>query len=290
MRRMICVPGVYGAIVFAGTVQAQQAQPELSLSFAGEGIEPQSVLLEGVELAPSLTAYEYTWTSADKSWTLYCDYTLDWQPDQEATFGGTILVSNLSASPRWFSIAADAPLCPQVTAGSLLGGVCKFTLLPVGPGFATCAIPGSTTGSSFQVRIDGRTFTQMAYCPWLVATTGGQLTYITSFGTPVPSAPGPEAISQVGAAQSFMLTNLDALEIKFGMTFMAIAPDKRSLCVGDLTGDGLVDGADLGVILGGWGQSVACFSGTQTGDLNGDLVVNGVDLAVLLGAWGECPD
>ena len=49
---------------------------------------------------------------------------------------------------------------------------------------------------------------------------------------------------------------------------------------GDLNGDGTVDGADLGLLLGAWG-SASCGA-----DLNGDGTVNGADLGLLLGAWG----
>ena len=55
-------------------------------------------------------------------------------------------------------------------------------------------------------------------------------------------------------------------------------------CVGDLTLDGLVNGADLGILLAGWG---AC-TGSCASDLNRDGVVNGADLVVLLAAWGVC--
>lgn len=48
--------------------------------------------------------------------------------------------------------------------------------------------------------------------------------------------------------------------------------------VGDLNGDGIINGADLGVLLGQWGT-------LGSGDLNGDGIVNGADLGMLLGAW-----
>jgi len=48
--------------------------------------------------------------------------------------------------------------------------------------------------------------------------------------------------------------------------------------VGDLNGDGVVDGADLGILLENWG-------GSGLGDLNGDGVVNGADLGILLENW-----
>jgi hypothetical protein len=55
-------------------------------------------------------------------------------------------------------------------------------------------------------------------------------------------------------------------------------------CVGDLTLDGFVNGADLGILLASWG---AC-TGSCASDLNRDGVVNGADLGVLLAAWGVC--
>lgn len=53
-------------------------------------------------------------------------------------------------------------------------------------------------------------------------------------------------------------------------------------CPADLNGDGAIDGADLGLLLGNWGID-------GLGDLNGDNFVDGADLGLLLGAWGDCP-
>lgn len=54
-------------------------------------------------------------------------------------------------------------------------------------------------------------------------------------------------------------------------------------CTGDFTGDGSVDGADLGLLLAAWGPCKGCVE-----DLNDDGVVDGADLGELLGAWGPC--
>jgi hypothetical protein len=51
------------------------------------------------------------------------------------------------------------------------------------------------------------------------------------------------------------------------------------LRTGDLNADGLVNGADLGLLLGAWGSG-------GSADLNADGIVNGADLGILLGAWG----
>ncbi|MCA9283793.1 MAG: S8 family serine peptidase [Phycisphaerales bacterium] len=49
---------------------------------------------------------------------------------------------------------------------------------------------------------------------------------------------------------------------------------------GDLNGDGVVDGGDLGILLAQWGPCSGC-----PADLNGDGSVDGEDLGLLLGYW-----
>lgn len=50
----------------------------------------------------------------------------------------------------------------------------------------------------------------------------------------------------------------------------------------DLNGDGLVDGADLGLLLAAWG---AVGGGGRSADLDASGVVDGADLGLLLAAW-----
>lgn len=47
----------------------------------------------------------------------------------------------------------------------------------------------------------------------------------------------------------------------------------------DLNNDGVVNGADLGLLLANWG------TGGPVGDLNFDCTVNGADLGILLANW-----
>ena len=54
----------------------------------------------------------------------------------------------------------------------------------------------------------------------------------------------------------------------------------------DLTHNGIVDGSDLGVLLGFWGPRNQVF---PQADINGDGVDNGADLGLMLSFWGECP-
>lgn len=53
-------------------------------------------------------------------------------------------------------------------------------------------------------------------------------------------------------------------------------------CPADLNGDGIVNGADLGILLANWGTNLA-------GDFIPPAGVGPEDLAILIAAWGPCP-
>jgi hypothetical protein len=57
-------------------------------------------------------------------------------------------------------------------------------------------------------------------------------------------------------------------------------------CIADLNNDAVVNGADLGVLLGFWGQPPSLY---PPADINGDGLIDGVDLGILLSSWGTCP-
>ena len=61
-----------------------------------------------------------------------------------------------------------------------------------------------------------------------------------------------------------------------------IVVEETPPCLGDLDGNGVVNGVDLAMLLGAWGSSNA------EADVSGDGTVDGVDLAIVLGAWGGC--
>ncbi len=72
----------------------------------------------------------------------------------------------------------------------------------------------------------------------------------------------------------------------FGTGTLTITPGGTPCatpCPADLNNDGIVDGADLGTLLGAWGPCAGC-----PADLNNDGVVDGADLGTLLGEWGPC--
>ena len=60
--------------------------------------------------------------------------------------------------------------------------------------------------------------------------------------------------------------------------FQVVAYDCGLFDPTDLNQDGATNGADLGLLLAGWGTSGAT-------DLNGDGTTNGADLGMLLAGW-----
>jgi hypothetical protein len=60
-------------------------------------------------------------------------------------------------------------------------------------------------------------------------------------------------------------------------------PVCNECCPADLNFDGVVDGADLGILLAAWNTNDPC------ADLSGDGIVGGADLGLMLAAWGPCP-
>ena len=57
-------------------------------------------------------------------------------------------------------------------------------------------------------------------------------------------------------------------------------------CEGDISGNGSINAADLGILLSLWGTSPE----DGQADLNHDGLVNAADLSALLAAWGPCPN
>jgi hypothetical protein len=66
-------------------------------------------------------------------------------------------------------------------------------------------------------------------------------------------------------------------------TVAALIADATANLSADINADGVVNGADLGVLLSTWGPAA---TGSPT-DLNGDGVVNGRDLGKLIEAWTD---
>ena len=69
----------------------------------------------------------------------------------------------------------------------------------------------------------------------------------------------------------------------FQDAWIVVLPGGGPPCRGDFNGDDLVNGADLGLLLVGWGTEDPLV------DLSEDGRVDGADLGLLLSFWGDCP-
>ena len=59
-------------------------------------------------------------------------------------------------------------------------------------------------------------------------------------------------------------------------------------CLADISGNHIVNGVDISVLLGAWGTNGS--EGEFDADVTNDGIVNGADLAIMLGGWGPCPN
>ena len=64
----------------------------------------------------------------------------------------------------------------------------------------------------------------------------------------------------------------------------ATKPSLPTCCIGDIYHDGIVNGADLGIVLAEWGPVTP----TTNSDLDHNGRVDGADLGLLLAHWGPC--
>jgi hypothetical protein len=192
------------------------------------------------------------------------------------------------------------------TPGS--GAKCWFTGQGTVAGLPSAADvdSGTTTLVSPTFNCAGYSDIEVSYWRWYSNNTGGNPATNT-FPIDVSADNGVtwvnlETVSQVAGEtaawvqKSFKLNGRVPLsaQVKFrfrasdytGAAVEAAIDDFRLVGVNcqasrpaDLNGDGVVNGTDLGRMLGGWGQPGAT-------DLNGDGVTNGTDMGLMLGDWG----
>ncbi|MBL9119499.1 MAG: VCBS repeat-containing protein [Phycisphaerae bacterium] len=89
----------------------------------------------------------------------------------------------------------------------------------------------------------------------------------------IPAMPAGAIVTYSVSAVDFAGNAGSSAEIEFTEAGVASI-------LGDLTGDGIIDGGDLAVLLGNWDNP-------GLGDLDCDGTVTGADLSILLGAWSR---
>ncbi len=96
------------------------------------------------------------------------------------------------------------------------------------------------------------------------------------------------AVSYDGATDRLFVPQLDVLAYQDDLSVYPVVHVFQLATPGptaDLSGDGFVDGEDLGILLAYWGET----SSANFGELDGVQPVDGADLGILLGAWNPPP-
>lgn len=140
----------------------------------------------------------------------------------------------------------------------------------------------------------GTTFQTLAYNDDAPSCSSGGTLNLASFidatngGATGAYAGFPLTQDLVSGQTYYIVAGSFSATVNVTSTLRIDGPPQTGSCLGDLNLDGIVSGADLGLLLGAWG---VCPGGTTgcIGDLNNDGVVSGADLGLLLGAWGACP-
>ncbi len=168
----------------------------------------------------------------------------------------------------------------------------------------TTALPAPTTINSFAMHGDVVAFPGTSLAAWSTTADGLWREALTgpATGSWIAAGSGMIALPTSARLQTFVregnawrmgpsptLSRAPAGVAINGALTVVVHSDGASImgtvpaptCAADLTGDGQVNGADLGLLIGAWELS-------PLGDLNGDGTTDGVDLGLMLTAFGAC--
>jgi len=195
--------------------------------------------------------------SFGKTWSLF--------PYNGGFLVGDILDHNLEFAP--LNCATSAPFYAAGQGGGTMRTPQQIQVLP----------DGTVIAMFFSGSAGASLFSPTGELQGQIATPTGRGVYPLGNGEVMFS--GGTQVQAFNPVTSQLRTIVD--QITPSASFRWISPATLVPCPGDLNCSGVVDGADLGALLGNWGVP-------GIGDLDGDGNVNGGDLGILLGNWGSC--
>lgn len=211
--------------------------------------------------------------------------------DSSSIVGGSMHVDGLLSRPRGTMTLTSDRLSGsgEVNAPEII--VASGTVDPgaeSSPSYSSIEFVGHTTLSDCTVKI-GIAGTQPVVKFDVVAVSGDlqlggtlHLTFPSGYQPPVGQT---YAIITCTGTRSGQFAAVDSdfgfAVVTYGTNGVNVAFQLTNPNPADLTGDGHVDGADLGSLLAAWGPCAGC-----PADLDGDGAVDGADLGTLLADWG----
>lgn len=268
-RRLAAGAAVMATIALAGSAAAGNG---VFFELSVNGARPIVFTPEGFDVGGGVVNY------AEQTFGLAGEYFFAWDVNtsnsEEPFISGNLVLVNTSPETQTFAFTVTMPVTVPVLPSSFIGGSVAGGLTTDLDGGELATLPETPLWQAF---IDGNVVAALLESPFAVSVFGAESVDIgpVSFGDPIPSMPGPAIEQTMSITMSFSLSSGD--QGSFTSVFTA-AP---AGVLGDLNGDGIVDGADLGVLLSAWGACPSCAA-----DLNGDGVVDGADLGLLLSNWG----
>ncbi|MFO0872735.1 MAG: hypothetical protein U0575_02010, partial [Phycisphaerales bacterium] len=243
-----------GTVTVAGAIRALERDPLNAIEIAGP-----STLAGPIDLSSS-------WVSS----------------------GMTVHAGGMLETPG-LAIAPGAQL--SGAGGAVAGAITIEGTLDVGISGATGSAPRLGVNGSLDLLPSALTAVQLSSTPTTevarlvdvegAATVDGDLDVDVSFMWWSGPRRPVEIVRATRLMGSFATVNLAAapygppLELRQTATTIRVQAD----FIEDLDDDGLVDSADMGVLLAAWGP------GPSPADFNGDGTVDGADLAMLLARW-----
>jgi len=296
-------PGLPAGVIFEGvpvnSVQlADDGTVAFTVSLAGPGVSPannSAIYKAALNGSPTLVARE-----GDPAPTLEIDTLLGHTTAIGTTPNGGVIMQTdlkgpsitssnnraiwrvLGGGPELLARQGDTALPGLTTVDILDDSIVQATddghavlRLRTLPGVSMYAVFSWHEGVGLQpIAVPSQTFTPSGF---------PALEILGAHYAPASNAPG--------VTDSDELNSLSHFPIKLNLGADAGQPSQVVVLVddplfaaepvpGDINDDGVVNGNDLGALLGQWGSCAGC-----TADFDGDGVVDGDDLGTLLGAW-----
>ena len=153
--------------------------------------------------------------------------------DSDPVVTGTTGVTNLFTTTQQITLLFTLPIA-SIPGSTLTGGSFRGTVTDNNGDGATIAAPSGS--ALYTAQIDGVNWQQLYGAPnsFAAGSFGSENIPSTSFGSPIPSLPGPAALTSIGIVLDFTLTGNDSAS--FTSNHVVVTPEPQT---GALLGLGL---------------------------------------------------
>ncbi len=201
----------------------------------GQGGPPDWGDPPGLHVAEDVWAFSGAIEGPGGKWTVQYDIEVDPDPYISAFF---TIDNSGSNTAQDFTLSAVLPIAPSINVASLTGGSLSGSVIDFdGVGGASLdAIPGEDI---YMAMIDGVDYQGLNPSPLPIVAGVGQTAPLgeVSFGTPIPSQPGPPVLNTIGIETNVRLSPNDVAQLVVSFT---VTPEPATLSLLLLGGSAVV--------------------------------------------------